>query len=75
MTREARIAANRRNAARSTGPRTEDGKAAAAQNALRHGLTARHLVTARETEADFAAFAAAMRGSARSCRRGQGGSG
>lgn len=61
MTSDARIAANRRNAAKSTGPRTEEGKEAAAQNALRHGLTARRMVTARETEADFATFAASMR--------------
>ena len=35
-----RIAANRRNAARSTGPRTAEGKGVARRNALKHGLTA-----------------------------------
>lgn len=35
------IAANRRNAARSTGPRTAAGKAKAASNARRHGFTVR----------------------------------
>ncbi len=34
-------AANRRNARKSTGPRTEDGKAIAARNATRHGLLSR----------------------------------
>ena len=40
MTTKKQIAANRRNASRSTGPRTPKGKARAAQNALKHGLTA-----------------------------------
>ncbi len=39
MTSPAKIRANRRNAQRSTGPRTRDGKAIVARNALRHGLT------------------------------------
>jgi hypothetical protein len=38
MTCEARIAANRRNALRSTGPRTPAGKERACRNAIRHGL-------------------------------------
>jgi hypothetical protein len=39
MTSEAKIAANRRNAARSTGPRTAAGKARSRRNALWHGLS------------------------------------
>ena len=35
------IAANRRNALKSTGPRSERGKAFARLNALRHGLRAK----------------------------------
>ena len=38
------IEANRANALRSTGPRTEAGKAASSGNALRHGFTARRVV-------------------------------
>src|SRR3984893_9753132 len=38
MISETKRAANRRNAARSTGPRSGAGKKRAGQNALRHGL-------------------------------------
>ena len=39
MTSAAKIRANRRNALRSTGPRSPAGKATAARNSRRHGLT------------------------------------
>ena len=41
MASEKQIQANRRNAQRSTGPITAEGKAAVSQNALKHGLRAR----------------------------------
>ena len=40
MTSQRRIAANRKNAKKSTGPRTRRGKARASRNAIRHGLNA-----------------------------------
>ena len=40
MTSERKIAANRRNAQRSSGPRTVHGKLAVSRNALHHGLAA-----------------------------------
>jgi hypothetical protein len=38
MTPKAKVEANRRNAALSTGPRTAQGKSRSAQNSLRHGF-------------------------------------
>jgi hypothetical protein len=40
MTSESKIAANRRNSQRSSGPRTVKGKLKVSRNALRHGLAA-----------------------------------
>lgn len=41
---EAQLAANRANAQKSTGPRTEEGKAASAMNAVTHGLLSRFVL-------------------------------
>ncbi len=48
---EARIAANRLNSQKSTGPRSVEGKAQSRQNALKHGLTAKQLVLPTEDAA------------------------
>jgi len=53
MTTEAKIHANRLNAQKSTGPTTPQGKAVVSQNALKHGLAARHDVITSESQADF----------------------
>ena len=54
MTSDRQIAANRANAQRSTGPRTPNGKTRAAQNALKHGLTATTPVLPDEDPEAFA---------------------
>lgn len=56
MTSAAQLAANRLNALASTGPRTDAGRAASAQNALRHGLAAKAIVIPGEDPAEFARF-------------------
>jgi len=53
MTTQAQTLANRRNAQNSTGPRTNEGKAAASQNAVKHGLSAARVVITSESQADF----------------------
>ena len=47
------LEANRRNALRSTGPRTADGKAVVRDNALKHGFLSRHLLIEGESPEDF----------------------
>jgi len=61
MATDKQIHANRANAMKSTGPRTEAGKRASSRNALRHGLTAEHVVLDNEDPADFDALRASVR--------------
>jgi hypothetical protein len=60
MTSLRQIEANRRNALRSTGPRTEAGKEQSRQNALRHGLTAETVIARVEDLEDYKAFEATI---------------
>src|SRR5215471_10403046 len=60
MTSYRQIEANRRNALKSTGPKTEAGKQASRCNALRHGLTAETVIGALEDAEDYEAFEAAI---------------
>lgn len=53
LSKEERSIINRRNAAKSTGPRTARGKAIAAGNALRHGIFAQRLLLPGEDAAEL----------------------
>ncbi len=53
MSTESQILANRRNAQKSTGPRTSEGKSAISQNAVQHSLSARQAIISSESQADF----------------------
>jgi hypothetical protein len=57
----ARAEASRQNGAQSRGPKTSEGKARSARNALKHGLRAeKHIVLPDEDASEFAALEAAM---------------
>ncbi len=60
MTSFRQIEANRRNAIRSTGPRTEEGKRQTRRNAVRHGLCAETVIEIVEDIEDYRAFEAAV---------------
>jgi hypothetical protein len=60
MTSARQIEANRRNALASTGPRTENGKQRASQNAVRHGLMAETVILPLEDADDYQVFELAV---------------
>ena len=60
MTSLRQIESNRRNAQKSTGPKTDDGKARASRSAVRHGLTAETVIKLLEDPDDYRAFEQAV---------------
>ncbi len=60
MTSLKQIEANRRNALKSTGPITSEGKEHSRCNAVRHGLTAETVIAPLEDAEDYEAFEAAV---------------
>jgi hypothetical protein len=60
MTSWRQFQANRLNALKSTGPKTEDGKRISRRNALRHGLTAETVIEGLEDGEDYRGFEAAI---------------
>jgi hypothetical protein len=60
MTSYRQIEANRRNALKGAGPKTEAGKRVSRCNAVRHGLTAETVIGALEDAEDYKAFEATI---------------
>ncbi len=60
MASVAQVLANRSNAQKSTGPRTAEGKALVAQNAVKHGLLAQRVVVKGEDPEEFALYREGM---------------
>jgi len=60
MSTAAQILANRQNAQKSTGPKSVEGKAIVAKNAIKHGLFAIEEVIKGEKQADFDLFSEKM---------------
>ncbi len=56
MTSLRQIEANRYNALKSTGPKTEDGKQRSRRNALKHGFTAETVIEPLENPEEYRAF-------------------
>jgi len=60
MASQKQIEANRRNALKSTGPKTDEGKAAVCMNALRHGLRARSILIPGENPEEYDRLCASL---------------
>src|SRR5882757_4871707 len=60
MTSFRQFEANRRNALKSTGPKSLEGKCVSRRNALRHGLTAETVIDGLEDIEDYRGFEAAI---------------
>jgi len=61
MTTEVQRLANQRNASKSTGPRTANGKDRSSKNALKHGLTAQGVILPSEDRNELAALLEQMK--------------
>jgi hypothetical protein len=61
MPTKSQLEANRRNAQKSTGPKTETGKETVGRNAIKHGLTAARILVLPEEQEEYDRFREALR--------------
>ncbi len=60
MTSQKQVVANQRNALKSTGPRTEEGKAIVCQNAVKHGILCQEIPIDENEKVSFGEFSSRM---------------
>lgn len=60
MISDKQLEANRKNALKSTGPKTAEGKLISAKNATTHGLLSNHVVIKDENAREFEDFCSLM---------------
>lgn len=60
MTTQKQLVANQRNALKSTGPRTEEGKAVVCQNAIKHGILCQEIPIDEAEGASFNEFSSRL---------------
>ena len=61
MATPAQISANRENAQKSTGPRTEEGKARSSKNATKHGFNSKEFIVGEDQQEEFASLNESLR--------------
>ncbi len=61
MATPAQISANRENAQKSTGPRTEEGKARSSKNATKHGFNSKEFIVGDDRQEEFASLSESLR--------------
>ena len=61
MATAAQVSANRENAQKSTGPRTEEGKARSSKNATKHGFNSKEFIVADNQQEEFASLSESLR--------------
>ena len=60
MATAAQVSANRENAQKSTGPRTEEGKARSSKNATRHGFNSKEFIVGENQQEEFASLSKSL---------------
>ncbi len=61
MATAAQVSANRENSQKSTGPRTDEGKARSSKNATKHGFNSKEFIVAEDQQEEFDSLSKSLR--------------